>query len=51
MLEKDDALAAEAAGEEDENGAGLERGARFGGLDGFADLKRGCISSKVQIVL
>ena len=38
MLEEDDALATEAAGEEDENGAGDEGGAWASGLDGFADL-------------
>ena len=42
MLEEDDALAAETAGEEDENAARLERVAGTGGVDGFADLERGC---------
>ena len=39
MLEEDDALAAETAGEEDENAARLEGVAGAGGMDGFADLK------------
>lgn len=38
MLEKDDALAAESTSEENENCARLETLARFGGLDGLADL-------------
>ncbi len=38
MLQEDDALAAETAGEEDEDGAGGEGGAWAGGFDGFADL-------------
>lgn len=38
VLEEDDALAAETAGEEDEDGAGGEGGAGAGGFDGFADL-------------
>lgn len=38
VFKEDDALAAEAAGEEDEDGAGLEREAGAGGVDGFADL-------------
>lgn len=39
MLEEDDALAAETAGEEDENAARLEGVAGAGGVDGFADLE------------
>lgn len=39
VLEEDDALAAETAGEEDENAAGLEGVAGAGGVDGFADLE------------
>ena len=43
MFEKDDALAPESAGEEDEDCTGDERGARAGGFDGFADLgEKGC---------
>jgi len=38
VLEEDDSLAAEAAGEEDEDAAGGEGGAGAGGVDGFADL-------------
>ena len=38
MLEEDDALAAEAASEEDQNGARLERWTWFCGMNGFADL-------------
>ncbi len=38
MLEEDDALAAETACEEDEDGAGLESFAGAGVVDGFADL-------------
>ena len=41
MREEDHALTAEAACEEDEDGTGLEGCARFGGVDGFADLRRG----------
>lgn len=39
MLEENDALAAETAGEEDQDGTGLERGTRLGGADGLADLR------------
>ncbi len=42
MLEEDDTLAAETAGEEDENAAGLEGEAGAGGVDGFADLEGDC---------
>ena len=42
VLEEDDALAAETAGEEDEDAAGLEGVARAGGVDGFADLDGDC---------
>ena len=42
MLEEDDALAAETAGEEDENAAGLKGVAGAGGVDGFADLEGVC---------
>ena len=38
MLKEDDALAAETAGEEDEDAAGLETWARTGGTNRFADL-------------
>lgn len=38
MLEEYDALAAETTSEEDEDGTGLEAGAWFGRVDGFADL-------------
>lgn len=38
VFEEDDALAAETAGEEDEDAAWLEGGAWTGGVDGFADL-------------
>ena len=37
-LEEDDTLATEATGEEDQDGAGLERLARSPGADGLADL-------------
>lgn len=40
VLEEDDALAAEAASEEDEDGTGLEGGTRLGGTDGLADLRK-----------
>ena len=40
VVEQDHALAAEAAGEQDEDGARLQAGARFGGVDGFTDLER-----------
>lgn len=39
VLEKDDTLAAETASEENENGARLQRGPRFGGADGLACLE------------
>ena len=42
MLEEDDALAAETAGEEDEDAARLEGVAGAGGVYGFADLEGGC---------
>lgn len=45
MLEENDALAAEAAGEEDEDGTRLEGGAGFGRVDRFANLMRQRISS------
>jgi hypothetical protein len=38
VLEEDDTLAAEAAGEQNQDGAGLERAARSPGADGLADL-------------
>lgn len=38
VLEEDDTLAAEAAGEQNQDGAGLERGARGPRADGLADL-------------
>lgn len=41
VLEEDDALAAETAGEEDEDCPGDEGGAGAGGVDGFADLDWG----------
>lgn len=37
-LEEDDALAAEAAGEQDQDGTGLQRLARSPGAEGLADL-------------
>ncbi len=40
VLEENDTLAAEAAGEKDEDGTRLEGGAGFGGVDGFANLKK-----------
>jgi len=40
VLEENDALAAEAACEEDEDGTRLEGGAGFGGVDGFANLMK-----------
>lgn len=38
MLEQDNALAAETASKEDKDAAGLEGGARTGGVNRFADL-------------
>jgi hypothetical protein len=38
-LEEHDALAAEASGEEDQDGTGLQRAARSPGADGLADLE------------
>ena len=38
VLQKDDALAAEATSEEDEDGTGSEGGSGSGRSDGFADL-------------
>lgn len=38
VLEEDDALSAESTGEEDQDGAGLERLPELGGTDGLADL-------------
>ena len=42
MLEEDDALAAESAGEEDEDAARLEGVAGAGGMNGFTDLDGDC---------
>lgn len=38
MLEEDDTLATEAAGEEDQNGTGLEGFPELSGTDSLADL-------------
>ncbi len=38
MPEKDDALAAEAASQDDQDSARSKGGAEFGGADGFVDL-------------
>ena len=45
MLEKDNALSAEATGEHDQDGAGCEAFTRFGGVDGFA-----CLCGREAIV-
>ena len=47
-LEEHDALAAEAAGEEDQDGAGLERGAQLRRADGLAGL---CVRADVLVCM
>lgn len=49
-LEEDDALAAEATGEEDQDGAGLERLPGSPRADGLADLERILLARQVQDV-
>jgi hypothetical protein len=39
VLEEDDSLAAESAGQEDEDSTGLQGGSGFGVVDGFARLE------------